>query len=531
MSLTSMRNMFHNAGLGKWILGIVTAAMLVTAFTGIGATLGKNNGGANSGARGGAAGQQGPSSTIATVNGLPVSKLDFNMAYDQARQQSAMMGQQYPSPAEAVVIRQQALARAIEQAEEVLVAQQAGVTATSAEIDRQRNTELASVRQKLSLPPTASLDQINESLAPYNQTVNDLLPDSSISKEVVLSKYQSAMQRSTVASDADVQQYFRKVHTRHILISNKTHPDAQALQQAQQLITKIKGGADFATLAKQYSEDPGSKNSGGDDGFITVFTQYVPEFLLAALPLKTGEVTPEPVLSPQYGYFIIQAVAAQDETPKDFAKNKDQYAQQASQEKLGLLEKAALDKFQQNAKVTVNDPLLRAYWTLGQPNAQAGAAATRADLNTALASADYATKGEIYTVLAQLDASSNDTKAQIKDLNSALATTDDAQLRVALGQAYLKSGDTKSALQQFQTASSHAYSDPTVHEQLQQVYMQMKQTELAAGEVKWMQDYTKRQRQANAAQRSAGAMPGQEAVPVAAAPEVSAPGAKPSIKK
>ncbi len=63
-------------------------------------------------------------------------------------------------------------------------------------------------------------------------------------------------------------------------------------------------GADFAALAKQYSEDPGSKDKGGDLGYFAKGAMVQP-FDTAVFALKVGQITKTPVLS-QFGYHIIK---------------------------------------------------------------------------------------------------------------------------------------------------------------------------------------------------------------------------------
>lgn len=73
------------------------------------------------------------------------------------------------------------------------------------------------------------------------------------------------------------------------------------------LVAKAKAGEDFAKLAKEYSEDPGSQSNGGDLGFVSADTPYVQEFKDAALKLKQGEVSE--VVVTQFGFHIIKATA------------------------------------------------------------------------------------------------------------------------------------------------------------------------------------------------------------------------------
>ena len=91
----------------------------------------------------------------------------------------------------------------------------------------------------------------------------------------------------------------------HILI--KIQPSGEVLKEKRARIEEIQAllaaGGDFATIARDHSEDPGSASLGGDLGCFSPGT-LVPEFEEAAFSIKPGQ-TSEPVLSP-YGYHLIQ---------------------------------------------------------------------------------------------------------------------------------------------------------------------------------------------------------------------------------
>ncbi|PID56398.1 MAG: parvulin peptidyl-prolyl isomerase [Ignavibacteriae bacterium] len=80
---------------------------------------------------------------------------------------------------------------------------------------------------------------------------------------------------------------------------------------AKSLLDSIKKGADFAELAKKNSDDPGSKNSGGDLGFVKRGVFY-PEFESAAFKLDEGELSD--IVESPVGFHIIQLVKRKGET-------------------------------------------------------------------------------------------------------------------------------------------------------------------------------------------------------------------------
>ena len=105
-----------------------------------------------------------------------------------------------------------------------------------------------------------------------------------------------------------------RVHASHILISVPEGADAaakaQAKAKAQQILKDVKAGKDFATLAKQHSQDPGSAPNGGDLGFFPQ-GQMVGPFNDAAFSLKPGATSD--LVETQFGYHIIRVLEKQPE--------------------------------------------------------------------------------------------------------------------------------------------------------------------------------------------------------------------------
>ncbi len=92
--------------------------------------------------------------------------------------------------------------------------------------------------------------------------------------------------------------------TRHILLStNSGEDEEEQLAKAESLVTQLREGADFAKLAEENSQDPGSARQGGSLGDVER-GEMVPEFDTATFELEVGVIS-DPVKS-QFGYHIIQ---------------------------------------------------------------------------------------------------------------------------------------------------------------------------------------------------------------------------------
>ncbi len=84
---------------------------------------------------------------------------------------------------------------------------------------------------------------------------------------------------------------------------------ATALSKMQSIQTELKGGADFATLAETYSDDPGSAKMGGDLGFVRK-GQLIQAFESAAYALKEGGISD--IVETRYGYHLIQLLSKEE---------------------------------------------------------------------------------------------------------------------------------------------------------------------------------------------------------------------------
>ncbi len=156
-------------------------------------------------------------------------------------------------------------------------------------------------------------------------------------------------------TDADVKAAYDKqvaampaqdeVHARHILLSSED--DAKAIK------AQLDAGADFETLAKQKSTEPGAAQSGGDLGYFTA-DKMVKPFADAAFALKVGEIS-QPIQT-QFGWHIIQVLDRRPAAKPTLDELSDQIRQQLYGQKFRDL----LAKLQAGATITIADPALKA---------------------------------------------------------------------------------------------------------------------------------------------------------------------------
>ncbi len=140
-----------------------------------------------------------------------------------------------------------------------------------------------------------------------------------------------------------------QVEASHILVSTE--------EEARRILAELKAGADFATLARAHSQDPGSAARGGALGWFGR-GQMVPEFEQAAFALPVGELSD--VVKTQYGYHIILVTNRREAHTPVFAEVADQVRADAENKLVQERFQAWLEETKAAAQLVVLDPLLEA---------------------------------------------------------------------------------------------------------------------------------------------------------------------------
>jgi peptidyl-prolyl cis-trans isomerase C len=256
---------------------------------------------------------------VAKVNGAPIAKGDLLKVADQYHAQAPTM----PETAE---FYRKVLDQLI--ANELLLqeAKAAGVTASDDEVNKQ----LGELKGRFPSP-----EKYQEELKKNGLTEAALLKQTR--ETMVVQKFvETKVVNDVKVSDQDVKAFYDKnpdkltrperIHLRHILIGvakDATPEDKKkARAKADEILAKLKAGGDFAKIAGESSDDPGSKARGGDLSWVSR-GQMVPQFETAAFALKQpNEISP--VVESQYGYHIIQLVEHQNAglVPYDEVKDK-----------------------------------------------------------------------------------------------------------------------------------------------------------------------------------------------------------------
>jgi peptidyl-prolyl cis-trans isomerase D len=161
--------------------------------------------------------------------------------------------------------------------------------------------------------------------------------------------------------DQNIDQYKvpNRVHVQHILLNTVGKTDAEVEEirkKAEDILKQAKKGGNFNDLAKKYSEDPGSKDKGGDLGWL-VEGQTVPEFQKVAFSLDKGQISD--LVKTQFGFHIIKVLDKETAHTKPFEEVKESLRapmmlSEADKESSETADKMSADE-RRSSKVTLDD--------------------------------------------------------------------------------------------------------------------------------------------------------------------------------
>ncbi len=205
------------------------------------------------------------------------------------------------------------------------------------------------------------LDRQPDIKAQLEDAANSILARAYLRKEIE--------SKDVNVTDKEVEQYYEankdkfrqpeSVKASHILIKVDKDGDKKAWEaakkKAQMVREKALKGESFAELAKKYSDDPGSKNKGGELGYFTK-GRMVPEFEKAAFSLKKGEIS-KPVKT-AFGYHIIKLEDIKPAHQKKLSEVRETVKGQLLKEKRRKIMNDVLKQLEKKYKPEVHTDLI-----------------------------------------------------------------------------------------------------------------------------------------------------------------------------
>lgn len=257
-----------------------------------------------------------PGNVVARVNGVDITAGDLDAQF--ARAIAGAEGG--PGEEQTLNLKLQLLTDMIGNQILLQLAAEAELTATDAEVDvrfnefrsqytEERFSELLS-QQKATVEDVRR--DMRESLTIEKLINKEITSRISVSQAEIEEFYNANVERF------DLPESFRVSHilvtpTVDLTITNSTGDDAstseEAAEKAQRLFRVIQGGEDFATVARQYSEDPTTATVGGDLGFqpMQALRGVDPAFGDAVAQIRVGETFPR-VVATEFGYHVLKLV-------------------------------------------------------------------------------------------------------------------------------------------------------------------------------------------------------------------------------
>lgn len=457
---------------------------------------------------------------VAIVNGEPIQREPFEaMVRDRARENMARSGDALA----AVGVRSQVFR---EQVEQVLIAQAAekeGISFSDRDLDREieklvdqqvkQERERAAQGKQITdqqfemiirSAMGKSVDAWREELRRNWETRKPLLR-----QELLRQKLMEKVAKVPTPSDEELKHSYDLLAIRHILVSTANRTEEQARKRAEEILQKVRSGADFAKLAQEFSDDPGSKQRGGSLPVISraqVALAFAPEFATAVEALQPGQVSD--LVKTPFGFHLIRLDSVKPNVPADFEKKKADYVNQYVETMRNAKWQQYLAQLRRTAKIEVLDPELKAFQALEDLQRQAGKPEYAATLTRTIEAFEKATQempsadamvvlGMLYQQQSELPGLAEPARKQAREnaitaWQNALQRIESVQLRFMLADLYRKEKQNDLAIKQYEEIGKIAWDRPDIHAQLRSIYKQMGRQDLVQKEMEWEKRYQER---------------------------------------
>lgn len=298
--------------------------------------------------------EQSPASlpdVVARVNGKEITRSELLEEAEEARAQMAQMGVQQGDTPE---FYRQVLDRMVAGLLLYQEAQARGMGATEAEVGQQ----IAAIKARF-----PSEEEYGKALAAQGWTPETLRQE--VQENLTIQKFleNEVVSKVTVTEEAQKKFYDEnldrmrqpeQIRVSHILVQVDDGATAEekeaARKKAAGLRERAKAGEDFAALAREHSDDPGSKDKGGELPWISPGST-VPGFDEAAFALQPGEVSA--VVETSFGFHIIKAHERQAASTTPFDTVKERIGEVLKQQQVQAQIQALIESLRAKAKVDI----------------------------------------------------------------------------------------------------------------------------------------------------------------------------------
>jgi peptidyl-prolyl cis-trans isomerase C len=298
---------------------------------------------------------------VATGDGVKVNRTALDEALVNIRSAAAARGQRIPAGSDKILERQ-VLA-------DLIMTQILNGKATAA--DKTKGIELANKGIETMKENAGDEEGLQRQLKMSGVTLEELTKQFTerATAQTVLER-----ELKVAITDDDVKKFYddnpsqfeqpELVKAAHVLIGTRNKDGSELsddekkakLKLAQDVLKRAKAGEDFAKLAKDYSDDPGSKDNGGEYTFPR--GQMVPEFETAAFGQVTNQISD--VVTTQFGYHIIKTLEKKPAKKLELSEVSGDIKQYLKRREMQKLVPDYVAKLEKEAHVEILDASLKA---------------------------------------------------------------------------------------------------------------------------------------------------------------------------